>query len=1174
MANKGKYYESQFEEATIELLQEASWKYSFGDELHRKYTDPLIEEDLRAFLSAQYSSKNLTASEWDVVIAKLRNVGGQNDYYAAQNAFLLYRDGYDFTYSDGRDVPFKMEYIDFEHPDHNIFRCVNQFVMEQGKENRRPDILLFVNGIPVCILELKNPTKENATVRDAHVQICTRYMRDIPSLLKYCALAVISDGAKNELGTPFTPFEFFYEWKKVENEDKAGQGLDTLRTLIRGALSPSRLLEVLRDYIYFPDPSKEDDTTEIVCRYPQFFATRKLRNHILHHLRSLGGDGKGGTYFGATGCGKTYTMLFLARQLALRCKSQLGSPTILIIVDREDLETQSGKLFCRSKRFLEDDAVKVFESRAELAQEMSTRKTGGIYVTTIQKFTDSTGLLTERTNVICMSDEAHRTQNNLGTRLHINDGSKEKNENANNEKIGARVTYGFAYYLRQAIPNATYVGFTGTPIDETVHVFGKVVDQYTMKESEEDGITVPIKYDPRLARVFLNREQAEKVEAYYKLCADEGATAEDIAKSKAAMSSMQVIIGDEKVLRKVAGDIIEDYQTRTDGVDRLQKAMITCIDRPTAFRLYKLMREIRPQWFEKKKALNELTLTADEKERLSDVAYVNMVMTRDQNDEKELYDLLGDKEHRKFLDKEFKSEQSNFHIAIVVDMWITGFDVPSLTLLYNDKPLSKHTLIQTISRVNRRFKTKEFGVVVDYIGIREEMKKAMKQYGGSVSPKSDVDAAHEILQNQLQLLQEQLSKIDFTPFFKGSDLARLQLIQEAAEYILANNIEAKNKVSFLKKFKTYVRRLRSAFNICNPAGVLTKEETMWSQCFMGIYSYVNKMTATDHDEESMNRHVEQMVKEAIVASGVERVIHAGEAENIFGEGFVAELEDVPMPHTKFQILCKMVAQAIKAYSKTNKVQAEKFYMLLEKTIDAYNTRDKLVFTNAVTQGVVDGVVDIVDKKVNDLTEDLLKLLKDLKADSEKFKELGITFEEKAFFDVLTEVRDTHQFEYSDERCIELAKKIKVLIDDTAVYADWLNNSNLRNKLASQLTILIYKEGYPPEWDEEVFEKVLEQVENYKGNRIAARKLANVEDDQEVRNLIFNRLQLDDSTSDLQLQREVIENFGRRYPGMTVNDWRHIIEDYTPMIRNASKAKEVSLQEYKMAAEDEDPRSSL
>lgn len=1075
MGNKGKYYESQFEEATLALLCDAHWQYTYGDNIHRKYTDPLIEADLRNFLAAQYSDKRLTAAEVDGIVANLRNMGGQSDYHKLRNTFLLYRDGYDFVYSDGRGIPFRMEYIDFEHPDHNIFRCVNQFTMVQGKEERRPDILLFVNGIPVCIIELKNPTSYNATIRDAHKQICTRYVRDIPALLRFCALAVISDGAKNALGSTYTPFEYFYEWKKVDENDKPQKGLDTLRTLVRGALSPERILELLRDYVYFPDPTKEDDTTEVVCRYPQFFATRKLRDHILNHLRSVaGGDGKGGTYFGATGCGKTYTMLFLARQLVLRCRKQLGSPTILVIVDREDLESQSAKLFCRSKQFLEDEAVKVFETRNELANEMRTRKTGGIYITTVQKFAETTGLLTDRSNVICLSDEAHRSQNNIGSKLSIQTDGRA-------ERIGAKVTYGFAKYLRDALPNATYVGFTGTPIDETIHVFGEVVDQYTMRESEEDGITVPIKYDPRLARVFLNKEQAEKIEEYYRLCADEGATPEDVEKSKAAMSSLNVIIGDDDVLRRVAKDIIEDYHRRTETTDRLQKAMITCADRPIAFKLYKIMREMQPDWFEKKKALNEFVLTADEKSKLTDIAFVNMVMTRDKDDEPELYNLLGGKEYRKLLDTEFKSEKSNFHISINVDMWVTGFDVPSLTLLYNDKPLSKHTLIQTISRVNRRYKTKEYGIVVDYIGIREEMKEAMKKYGGDVDPKEDLEVAHEVVRNELQILREMLSKVAFDRFFGDDDFARLQLLQDAAEYILANSVEKKGEVSLLKLFKEHVKRLRSAYNICNPAGLLTDEETAWSQCFMGICSYVVKMTSNGgHDTESMNKHVEQMVQEAILSSGVERVMNEGIEENIFSDSFAKEVDEMKMPHTKFQILCKLVSRAIKAYAK-NTIQSKHYNEMLEETVQAYNTRDNLAFTNDVTQNVVDGVYDIVSDKINSLSDKLLGILKEMKADRDELGRLGITFEEKAFYDVLVEVRNTHKFDYEDKRCSELAKKIKALVDNTAVYADWLNNDNLKNKLATQLTYLLYNEGYPPEWDQEVFQKVLEQVENYKNN---------------------------------------------------------------------------------------------
>lgn len=1085
MAKNGKLYESDFEEALVDLFEEVGWEYSHGDTISRKFTDPLIEKDLRDYLTCRYSTKNLSQDEMDSIVANVRNVSGQNEYYALQNTFYLYRDGYDYTPTEG--LPFKLEYIDFECPERNIFRCVNQFVMEQGSENRRPDVILFVNGIPVCIIELKNPTKVDATVYDAHTQICTRYMRDIPNLMKYCALAIISDAAKTELGTPFTPFEYFYEWKKVENEDQAGKGLDTLKTLVKGALSPERILEILRDYVYFPDPTDEDDTTEIVCRYPQFFATRKLRNHVINHLRSVGGDGKGGTYFGATGCGKTYTMLFLSRQLALRCKSQLGSPTIILIVDREDLETQAGKLFCNSKKYLCDESVKIFESRSDLADELSLRKTGGFFITTIQKFAETTGLLSERSNIICMSDEAHRSQNNLGSKLVIDDGTSDKAKaKATTEgktKGGTKVTYGFATYLRKALPNATYLGFTGTPIDETVHVFGEIVDQYTMQQSEADGITVPIKYNPRLARVFLNKEQADLVEAYYKTCADEGATEEDIARSKKAMSSMMAILDNEDRIKRVAKDIVEDYKKRIDTTTRLQKAMVACADRTIAFKLYKAMRELEPSWFEKKKALHEESLTKEEKENLKEVAYVNLVCTRDKDDKKELYNALGDKDHRKFLDSEFKSEKSNFHIAIVVDMWITGFDVPCLTMLYNDKPLSKHTLIQTISRVNRKYKDKEFGVIIDYLGIRNEMKKAMKKYGGDPTSKEDLEVAHEIFSNEVQILKEMLKGLDFTVFFQENGWASLQFLQDAAEYILANTVEKKGTVSFMKKFQGHVKRLRSAFNILNPAGELTEEESGWAQCFMAISSYVTKMTTGVHNTEQMNRHVEKMVQEAIFSSGVETLFDEKDREeNIFGDEFVEELEDVKLPFTKFQLLIKLIKKAIKAYGKTNKVQAEKFDAMLQKVIDEYNTRDNLTFTNDVASDTIDAVTGIVDVKINDLTEQLVQIFKDLKADSQKFKELGISFEEKAFYDILVNVRDTHGFEYSDERCIELAKKVKLLVDDMTVYADFINNNNLKGKLAYDLATLIYHEGYPPQWNDEVFQKILNQVNNYKNKQ--------------------------------------------------------------------------------------------
>lgn len=1069
----GKYYESDYEQAFVELLQQNGWDYTFGEDLHRKVTEPLLENDLRAFLSYRYADKGLSTTEMDTITANIKNVSGSTDYIALRNAYLLFSEGYDFVYSDGRGDPFKLEYIDFEHPERNIFRAVNQFEMQQGQQTRIPDVLLFINGIPVCIIELKNPTNENATIRNAHTQITVRYRRDIPSLLKYCVMACISDGSNTRLGNTMAGYEYFYAWKKVENEDKTGSGLQELETLIKGAFAPQRILEILRDYIYFPDLSDTDNELQVVCRYPQFFATRKLRNNIIDHLRSNGGDGKGGVYFGATGCGKTYTMLFLARQLALRCREKLGSPTILLIVDREDLETQAGKLFCKSKTYLNDDAIKVFDSIAELSTEMKLRKSGGFYVTTIQKFTKEMGLLSDRSNIICFSDEAHRTQTGLGSKLKMN-------SDENKGELGAFISYGFAEYLRRALPNATYVGFTGTPIDETVHVFGAIVDQYTMKESQEDGITVPISYLPRLARVAMNAQQAEQIENYYKLCADEGATSEDIIKSKAAMSSLEVILGDEGRLRRVAKDIIEDYETRiADKPGLLQKAMITCSDRKIAYKLYKIIEEIRPEWCKPVKALNPSAVAEDELEKLNEVAYINVVATNSKDDPKDMYEYLGDEVHRKFLDNEFKNESSNFHIAIVVDMWITGFDCPPLTYLYNDKPLQKHTLIQTISRVNRKYKEKECGVIIDYIGIRENMKEAMKKYGGDVSPKEDIEISYEILRNELEILKDMTSKLDFSKFFGDSPLVRLQFIQEAAEFILANSFKEKGKASFDTKFKGHVRRLRSAYDICNPAGVLNEAEIAWSQCFMGIMSFIKKITSSHHDVESMNRNVEKMVAEAISCNGVESVLDMEGAEDVFGTDFIKELEGVKMPNTKFQLLVKLLNRAIREYSRINKVQAEKFAKLLGDTIDDYNTRDKLTFTNEVATDTVHAISEAVEEKVASLTDKLLEIFRDLNADKEEFKNLGITFEEKAFYDILVDLRDKHKFEYAGEKCITLAQKIKELIDGTSLYADWINNDNLKSQLASDLTMLIYKEGYPPEWDEEVFNRVLEQVENYK-----------------------------------------------------------------------------------------------
>ena len=874
-----------------------------------------------------------------------------------------------------------------------------------------------MNGIPLCIIELKNPAQRQATIFNAWEQIHVRYKRDIPSLMKFCMLSCISDGGTTRLGTTYAPFEHYYVWKKVENEEKASIGLGEMQALVKGAFAPSRFLEIVRDFVYFPDVQEgQQRETEIICRYPQYFAVKKLYSSILAHLREHGGDGKGGTYFGATGCGKTFTMLFLARCLIKRTTL---SPTILIIVDREDLETQSGKLFESSTDFLGDDSIRSFDSREDLRKELLARQSGGVFVTTVQKFCETTGLLSERGNIICFSDEAHRTQLNLGEKLEIKDGSKDG-------KAGAFVKYGFAQYLHDALPNATFVGFTGTPIEETVHVFGPVVDKYTMKQAVADGITVPLKYEARLARIVLDSNKAQEIEDYYSQCEDEGATEEMVDRSKRAMSKLEVILGDDDRLERMAKDIVRHYESYvSEHAEVVTKAMIVSSTRPIAYRLHEKIKAIRPEWFVSKRVADETFFDTPEKkaelESYRSLPMVNMVATRGSNDPKEMFNLLGDKAHRQMLDREFKKPQSNFRIAIVVDMWITGFDVPCLAILYNDKPLQRHTLVQTISRVNRKYPGKEYGLIVDYIGIRKNMQQALKRYGGDEEPPADTEFTYAAFANELQILKDMLHGFDASKFFTEEPLPRLLTLQGAAEFVLAQ--PSQEEVSFSTVFKGHVKRLKSAYGILQPAGKLSKEETTWAQFFMAVQEINNKTTPTVHSVETMNRVVENMVSEALQCTGVETVLNAEGEEELFSEKFTEEIEKVKLPHTKFQLLVKSLKKAIREYGKTNRLKAQRFDERLQKVIDEYNTRDKLIFTNEVASKTVKAIQDVVNQKLNELTDEVLDLFRRLRKDREEFKRLGITFEEKAFYDILVDQREAHGFEYPDEKCLSLSRKV-------------------------------------------------------------------------------------------------------------------------------------------------------
>lgn len=1100
----GRFCESEYESAFLSYLETEGWSYLAGNNIPRSSKrEVLYIDDMEQFLCK--TNPELTVDEIRQILDTVRLAGGESDFAALHKVYGWMVNGISFVPKSGQ--PKMVALIDFEHPERNIFRAVNQFTVEYTNngqtENRRPDILLLINGLPLCVIELKNPADANTTIYDAWEQINIRYWRDIPHLLHYCPLACISDGVKTRLGTVRTPYEHFYAWRRVNDGDKVSTlPFDELETMVKGVYAPARFLEIFRDYIYFQDSEYDGDEREIVCRYPQFFAARLLKQSIVKSVKEK--SGKGGTYFGATGCGKTYTMAFLARQLALRCSDvpEIGSPTIVMIVDREELQKQSAKLFTKSKEFLNLGEVSVVESRRTLRQELSARASGGFYICTIQKFCDreddKIGMINSRANIICFSDEAHRTQLEHAKKIQF---SKDSDEN-----MRAMISKPYAKVLREAFPQATFVGFTGTPIAETYQTFGEEIDRYTMDQAVSDGLTVPIKYHPRIAKVLLDQKKVKQIEAYYQKCAEDGATAEDIEASKKAMSSMEIILGEPSRLERLVVDIHDHYTAAcANAPQRVQKAMVVCSNRKIAFELLKKFQAKYPEWFISKKAPDETDVSEEELKKLKSMPFMAMVASVGSNDQAEMYNYLGGVQNGKRseeLDAAFKQEKSNFHIAIVVDMWITGFDVPTLTYLYNDKPLKKHLLIQTISRVNRKYPGKEYGIIVDYIGIRENMRQAMKIYGGdnSVAPTADdVEQATGVFREELAVLKDLFAGYDLSPFLDpaGDPTLRYQLLARAAEYVFVSTQELQaerdggkstQKVSFKTYFLKTVKRMRAAYDICQPSGELGEEESALAQCFMAIAGFVRKMSGTTEvDTAVMNRQVEKMVEEALRYNKVESILENGEQEDIFSPEYFEKLSDVKMPASKLELLVKMLRKQISEYSKTNQMAAKKFQEMLEETIRQYHERRK----HLTEEEAGEAQEYTSEEIIRNATEQALTILREMNTDRESFRKVGLTFEEKAFYDILMALRDEYNFEYGNDKtvngvtvndkCKALARKIKEIIDTKSSFADWLNNQIVRDQLKFDIKVCLIKNGYPPQYSPEVFRKVMEQVENFEEN---------------------------------------------------------------------------------------------
>lgn len=1045
-----KYYENDYELAVLQLLENAGWQYQCGYDIHRKNDEVILVEDLREYLCKRYDY--FSDDELDKIIIYLTSVTNQSLYRSMKGTYRLLMKGYNLLRDDGTTL-----FIDFfdlseNREITNVFKAVNQFEFVEYK-NRRPDIILFVNGIPVSVFELKNPADDTVTIADAYDQTHIRYAQDIPSLMKFDFINVISDGANTRYGSLFSDYEFYFKWNSTDGTDyDNADGIKSIHRLVNGLFNPSTLLNVLNSYVYIPDNS--DNNLIILPKYYQYYGSEKMYHNILKEYKS--GSGKGGTYWGATGCGKSYTMLFLSKRLTTSL--ELHKPTIILLTDRNDLDEQLSSDFENAKEYLIDENSLSIKNRKMLKEKLENVESGGIFLMTIQKFSEDISLLSNRNNIICISDEAHRTQTNTEAKYITS-------------KSDTKKTYGFAKYLRDSFPNATYVGFTGTPVDATLRVFGEVVVKYTMKQSLDDGATVKIARLPGPREVQLDEKLAAACDEYYRLQKEAGANEYQIEQSKKDMTRLKVVLGNSDRLDIVVKHFIWHYEKRCEENATINgKAMFVCYDREIAFEVYKRIKDARPDWFVKRKCSPEYEGTRLDRDAV-EIEKVKLVCTNGKNDTLEMAELIGNSKTRKDLAKVFKDDKSNFKIAIVVDMWITGFDVPSMDTMYLDKPVETHNLIQTISRVNRVFKGKEEGLIVDYIGLEGAILTAMKLYNGDVRPINGIETSLIIFKDFLDRIIKLLHDLDYSSFFDESitPLDRLNVIQNGVEFVLAEKSRRDN-------FMGFTQRAKKAFDVCIGHDEITDKEVEHLHYFMCVRSVIFKMTIGDTpDTTLMNRKVSELVNRAISStySGKEFNFDEQPTDDIqflFSDEFVDKLKKIPYPNTRYQALVKLLKKAIKEFGKTNILKATDFSKKLKSVIDRYNSRNE-----------ISEVEEIIEDVVDNLSEELEKIFNELKAEQKSFEELNITYDEKAFYDILIAVAEKYKFKekLDGDKYIYLAKEIKKLVGNKSKYTDWTNRQDVKDELYTDVAILLKKNGYPPTTIDDAYDEIMKQVENFK-----------------------------------------------------------------------------------------------
>ena len=1004
------FTEAHFENAILELMHDKlGYERIYGPDVERDYTEPLHLEIVRQSLFD--INPSLAKEAIDEAIVKIRNI--ENGSLVQRNeVFTDYmQNGVEVNYFDGKDqCSTRVRLIDYDTPLRNNFTVANQWTVEE-KSVRRADIIVFVNGFPLVVVELKSPSRENTDVSEAYAQL-RNYMQEIPSLFVYNAFCVMSDMSTSKVGTITAGEDRFMEWKTADGtrEDTRYANFDVL---FAGIFDKARLIEILHGFICFSKDEKQ--SAKILAGYHQFFAVCKAVDSVAEATQS---DGKGGVFWHTQGSGKSLSMVFFAKRL----QDAVSSPTIVVLTDRNDLDGQLYRQFARCSEFLRQVPIQA-ESRKHLGELLREREANGIVFTTMQKFEENEEPLSIRRNIVVVADEAHRSQYGL----------TEKIDKDGKVKIGA------ARRVRNSLPNATYIGFTGTPISQkdrsTREVFGDYIDVYDMTQAVADGATRPVFYESRVINLKLDEATLRRIDEEYDSMAAE-AEEYAIEKSKHELGRLDSILGADDTISSLVEDIVGHYEDYRQ-FEQTGKAMIVAYSRPIAMKIYRRMLELRPEWRDK----------------------LAVVMTSGNKDPEEWRAIIGNDSHKKELERQFKDDAGQLKIVIVVDMWLTGFDVPSLSTMYVYKPMSGHNLMQAIARVNRVFEDKQGGLVVDYVGIASALKRAMNDY--TVRDRrnyGDTDiskTAYPEFQKKLEVCHDLLHGFDYSAFYGESDMERALAISGGVDFL-----QSPTRVDIKQLYIKESLLLRQSLSLCQ--SLLNREERLKAAYFEAVRTLLTRVEGKGKISlKEINERINELLKQSIKSDGVINLFSdVNEEFSLFDPKFLEEISQMKQKNFAVELLRKLIAEQIRIYQRTNAVRAHKFSEILANAMSNYL---KGMLTN------------------EQVIEELLKAAHAIANGEEDGKKLNLTSEELAFYDALTKPEAVEDF-YTNDQLIAITRELTEALR-TNKTIDWNMKESARAGMRRIIKRLLKKYNYPPEGQEMALETIMTQCEMWSENNI-------------------------------------------------------------------------------------------